>query len=285
VSLTPGAGVRLLTEAFFQSLQILKIPLVLLGAALLWALTLGGLLNLGGTWGLLSMLFPSRRRRVWSVVLLDAESALTVYEEPDRSSEVVFNFGPIMRGIVSTGKPVERDGTRWLPVETPHGNGWTDSAYLTAEVADETFAEDGRVRRIASDFVAGLAAGAPVAGLVAGRGIHVSLSASPVRLSRTGLDALLRSAERHVWRPGDGIYAGVTASFASAIGEPLVAAFQAPHHETKVDAPVLASALIPTEFRNFHFLSIGAPGALGSWMLYFEYERRRPYIVAISVDG
>lgn len=121
--------------------------------------------------------------------------------------------------------------------------------------------------------------------MVSSRGIYVSLSAPPIAIPADTLDEAVRSAEPTTWRPGDAVYPGITATFQGAVAAPLTAAYRAPHHETKVDSPVLASALIPTEFRNFHFISVGAPGALGSWMVYFEYERGKTYIVAISVDG
>ena len=285
VSLSPAAGVNLLTDAFFQSLDILRLPLALLGAAVVWSLTLGGFFNLGGIGGLLALLFPAKRRRSWSVVLLSAEDAVTVHKEPDVSTDVVHNFGPVVRGIESTGRSKVIDGIAWLPVETPQGEGWANADYLTEQIDAETFAADGRAAELAERFVARLESGEGISGLLGRRGLFVSHSVAPIELGKGELDAIASGGEAMTWRVGDGIYKPVTGTFRSAVAEPLVGTYRAPGNESLVDRPVLASALIPTHFRNFHYISIGSAGSLNSWMIYFEYHKNKPHIVGVSVDG
>ncbi len=285
ISLSPQAGVRLLTDALFQSLEILRFPLALLAAALLWALTLGGLLNLGGAGGILALLFPSRRRRTWAVVMLTAEHALTACQEPDASSHLVHNFGATYRGIESTGKPKKAGGTLWMPVETPQGRGWVDAAHLTEEVDSETFADDARPQRLAEQLAVHLESGRSLGSLLGRRGLTVSYTTKTVAVTREEISRPRADDTVRLWRAGDGIYPPVIGTFRDAVAEPFVATYRSPAHEVKVDSPVLASALIPTQFRNFHFISVGAPGRLNSWMIYFEYRRGKARIVALGVDG
>jgi hypothetical protein len=282
VSLTPFTGVRLITDAFFQSLQILKLPLVLLAAAVLWALTLGGFLNVGGPMGLLRLLFPRLQARLLAVVLRGAEEPLEVRAEPDGDSDLVHYASPTLPDIISKGRSVVHGGIEWVPVVTDRGEGWADVAYLTEELRDGDFERDNRPPRMLAAFVEALETGDSVAEFVSERGLFISFSATPP-IHRTLED--LRSAETVVWRQGDKVYLAVAGSFTEAVAAPLAAAYRTPHHDVRVDSPVLASAMIPIQFRNFHFISIGSPGALDSWMVFFEYRSGKPRTVAVSRDG
>jgi len=283
VSLTPFTGVRLITDAFLQSLQILKLPLVLLAAAVLWALTLGGFLNLGGPGGLLRLLIRATRFRTLVVVLRSAEEPLEFHTDPDERSDITFMAGPTLRSITSQGRPVVADdGVSWVRVATDRAEGWADAAFLTEDVTESAFQADDRPREMASRFVEGLESGADISGMISLRGLFVSFSArAPTRLS---IEDLTNGGQR-TWREAGRVYPAVHGSFEEAVATPLAAAFGAPEHELRVDAPVLASALIPTQFRNFHFISVGSPGALDSWMVFFEYTGGEPRIIGLSVDG
>jgi hypothetical protein len=271
-------GIELLTGAFFQSLDVLRIPLVLLAAAMVWALVLGM------RWSTLARLLPflAAARRRWSVVLVDREGVLPAYVEPDADSEVVFNFRPIARYIERVGRGRVVDGITWLKVVTPGGEGWVDAAYLTEQVTGEQFADDRRPPALVERLVEDLAAGRPIS--TGPRGLHVIHGAEgvPVRVGDLS-DPEDRNAVT-MWRPSTEIHPAVEGSFSEAIAGPFVATYSAPQRESTVDAPVLVSALIPIEFFNFHYLSYGQPGQLNSWMVFFEYVKGKPHVVGLVVD-
>jgi hypothetical protein len=271
-------GLELLTGAFFQSLEVLRIPLVLLAAAMIWALVLGL------RWSALARVLPflAAARRRWSVVLVDREGVLPAYADPDPGSDVVFNFRPIARYIEQIGRPRKIDGTTWAKVVTPGGDGWVNAAYLTEQVTEEQFADDQRPAALVERLVGDLAAGGPIA--TAPRGLCVIYGAEgvPTRVGDLS-DPRARDAFR-TWRPSSGIHPAVEGSFSETVAEPFVATYTAPQHETTVDAPVLVSALIPIEFFNFHYLSYGQPGQLNSWMVFFEYIKGKPHVVGLVVD-
>ncbi|MDR9452077.1 MAG: Ig-like domain-containing protein, partial [Acidimicrobiia bacterium] len=152
ISLASPKGISLLAGAFFDSFDALKLPLVFLVLALLWALIFGGLFS--SPW----FLFGARRR-FWSIVLVDRESMATVHSEPDFGSTAVYNYPPTAQNIRSTGAPKRRGKTTWMPVDTPNGEGWIDAHYLTQEVDEETFAKDQRPDQLAARFVTALTAG------------------------------------------------------------------------------------------------------------------------------
>ena len=98
ISLGSPKGVSLLAGAFFDSFDALKLPLGFLLVALLWALIFGGLFS--SPW----FLFGARKR-FWSIVLVDRESMVPVYSEPNFESPTVYNYPPSTQNIRSTGAP------------------------------------------------------------------------------------------------------------------------------------------------------------------------------------
>jgi hypothetical protein len=271
-------GIELLTGAFFQSLDVLRIPLVLLAAAMVWALVLGM------RWSTLARLLPflAAARRRWSVVLVDREGVLPAYVEPDPHSEIAFNFRPVARYIEQVGKPRRVGATTWLKVVTPGGDGWVDASHLTEQVTEQQFADDRRPPALVERLVEDLAAGRAIT--TGPRGLHVIYGAEGVPVFVGDLsDPEDRQAVK-MWRPSTAIHPAVESSFSEAVAEPFVATYSAPQRESTVDAPVLVSALIPIEFFNFHYLSYGEPGQLNSWMVFFEYVKGKPEVVGLVVD-
>ncbi len=72
--------------------------------------------------------------------------------------------------------------------------------------------------------------------------------------------------------------------FRREISEPFLSAFRATPHITP-QTPHSATALLPTECRNFHYLSLEPDAAGRPWLVFFEYVKDKPYVVGLGVDA
>ncbi len=278
IDLLPPRGIELLTGAFFHSLEVLRIPLVLLGVALLWSLLLG--------WGSMGRTLPflAARRRRYAVVLIGAEEVLPVHESPDADSPVVHNLAPTTRDVTGVGRTRQQGGITWLKVETAHGDGWVDAYHLTEQVDDDEFADDGRPRQLLDKLAAAFEGRQRLSSIVTERGLFVSFGAAPKHIPAHEVDELVTSTQLRVWREADMVVPSVRGTFVASVAAPFVVGRRGQGVATSIDEPVLVSALIPTEFLNFHFISFGTGGAVGSWMVFFEYVDAKPRVVGLSVD-
>jgi hypothetical protein len=68
-------------------------------------------------------------------------------------------------------------------------------------------------------------------------------------------------------------------------------AFDHPRMELAADQCAVPSTVIPVEFANFHYISIGAdllgPERLDqtAWLVHFSYENGRPRVVGLCREG
>lgn len=88
--------------------------------------------------------------------------------------------------------------------------------------------------------------------------------------------------EQRAWPTAGG--ESITGSFRQMVVAPFIEEHGGRGRESFVDAPTLVSALIPTQFFNFHYRSFGEPGSLRSWMVFYEYIGGKAYIVGMVVD-
>jgi hypothetical protein len=261
-------GIRLFTKAIFQTLRAVELPVALLGAAVLVFVGLGSMARI-------PMLAAGRPRRYWSVVLLDRESQLPVYEGPDPQAALLYNFGPSTTGIVGIGRRRNVDGTTWIPVETPRADGWVQASYVTQQVDVKAFMEDPRPSKMVHGFARRLRRHRDISSMIADRGLIVAISGRPRLVPRQELHELMRQSSTSL---------GVLNQhdFEVAVGARVLAAYDSSAEIT----PQMAHArhsLIPAELRNFRYLVVGA-GSPESWLVFFEYEGGRPRIVGLGLD-
>ncbi|MDH3398297.1 MAG: Ig-like domain-containing protein, partial [Acidimicrobiia bacterium] len=273
ISLVSPKGISLLAGAFFDSFDALRLPLVFLLMALVWALIFGGLFS--SPW----FVFGSRRR-FWSIVLVDRESMVGVYAEPDFGSTTVYNYPPTTQSIRSNGAPKRKGKTVWMPVYTPNGEGWIDAYYLTQEVDDKTFAGDKRPADLAAKFVRALTAGDARAmqKLVAKRGLASIRFGKPVVVPVHRLKALLSAEKEPGWWRSDALTA-MEALFPERVAEPFLSSYwsgRQPEGSGKV-----ATLLVPAEIRNFHRYTYSS--ADGTWWLAFEYRKNNLSIAGVAL--
>ena len=273
ISLASPKGVSLLAGAFFDSFDALKLPLGFLLIALLWALIFGGLFS--SPWFVLG-----GRRRFWSIVLIDRESMVSVYSQPNFDSTTVYNYPPSTQNIRSTGSPKRTGSTVWMPVDTPNGEGWIDAFYLTQEVDDETFASDKRPAQLAARFVKELTAGNARAllKLVSHRGLAAVRFGTPVVVPRHRLKALLSAEKEPGWWRSDPLTA-MEALFPEKLAKPFLSSYWAGSHPEQ--SGKVATLLVPAEVRNFHRFTYS--NAEGTWWLLFEYRKNQLFVAGIAL--
>jgi hypothetical protein len=263
--------VSLLAAAFYQTLGALSLPLVFLGLALAVALTFGGFSEV-------PILLASRRRRLWSVVLMDRENVLQARVQPEIGAQTVYQYEPTARGIKSLDRPRLHDGERLIAVETPNGPGWVSANALTETVDLDDFIGDDRPVKLVRRLLALLEAGRDITPVIAPRGLTVALTSAPHFIPRERLTGLMRGQPAGA---SDGV-PEVETRFRELVAEPLRSALL---DNAQIDPKTKhsSSALIPVELWNFPYLAIRAPGH-ASWVIYFEYVNGNPAIVGFGVE-
>lgn len=191
-----------------------------------------------------------RTLRKHAVVLLGRMETLPVYERPSATSAVLHRFEYNARQIEVVGRKRDGEGTTWLPVATPAGQGFAEARFLTEDVARASFEADVGGRDMVRDIRRKLSSGA-------------TLTTSPRGI--VDPESFLRgSTRRELGRHS-------TSQLAA-----LVSDWRASFH---IDQNASLAALRPPQMRNFHWISFEAPG-LEPWQLFFEYHDGEPHPVA-----
>jgi hypothetical protein len=264
--LTLFAGVTLVAESFILTVDALQLPFILL------AIALGAAYLFGRSPGV--PFLAGNRRRYWSVVMVDRESTLDLHTEPRADSEVIDGLDPTTDAIKSIGRPKIVDGTTWIEIEVGFTSGWVDSDYLTERVDLRTFSEDSRPAELVRQLVAGLTSGTSLQTVLGPRGLTLSANRS---LAHVAGSQLIQHDFSVLGDPVGGLMDGdeLLASFLSAYGNTLSVTAETRHS---------SSALIPVSLWNFHYLAIPGLDTDVPWLVYFEYRRGKPSIVALGAD-
>ncbi|MFQ5966663.1 MAG: Ig-like domain-containing protein, partial [Acidimicrobiia bacterium] len=271
--MAPAQSITLIADAFYQTVQALRLPLSFLGLALLMLIGLG-------TATRVPFILAGARHRFWAVVLLDREEVLPAYSEPG-GTKLIYNFDPTMSEIVSTGKPRRIGVSQWLPVDTPNGEGWVDRQYLTEQVDLHAFMADPRPAELVDRLAKQLRTGGDLTSLIAGRGLVVALTGPPTRIPPERLAGLLGESQLRRLHTVAGTL-DAEDDFRVAVAEPFLEAY---HGTSAVSAetPHSRTSLIPTELWNFPYLALGEQG-VQPWLVFFEYRRGRAWIAALGID-
>ncbi|MGI9648401.1 MAG: cadherin-like domain-containing protein, partial [Acidimicrobiia bacterium] len=264
VNFTVTQGVSLMADAFFQSLGALQLPILFLGLALGTVVVVGGFTEL-------PLLIANRRRRFYSVVMLDREHRLAVHQEPASDAFAIYYYEPTAAGFRSLDRPRTEDGRTWIPVESPNGSGWVERRFLTETVDLEFFLQDDRpvatLRRLAADL-----GHKDVSGLFGDRGLAVALTNEPEFLDVEMLKQAIK----------DPAGSSKSVQLWETVLNPLGAALSATA-DLDSRSSHSGTALIPVELWNLQYLAIKAEGH-PPWLVYFEYQNGKPLIVGIGLD-
>ena len=264
-------AISLFTKAFFHTILAMDIPTLLLGFA---AITLVGLRGVSRY----PVLFSRRSQHFWAVVMVGRERRLAVHETPDPNSNVIYKLGPTTQSLRGTGAEDSVEGTRWVGISTPTGEGWVEGWKVTEQVDAKYFLNDTRPRAILEDFLGRLRFNRDVTDLVSERGLLLVLADMIQILDKKVLPQLLSDPADTVirgggWSPRD---------FHLEVVRPLLDA----SNDTPVISPHVAHAetsLLPSPMRNFRYLALRGQGTQ-SWLVFFEYSGGKPRIVGLTID-
>jgi PKD repeat protein len=289
--LTPDASSELVLGSLFQSLHVLRMPLTLLGSAVLASLLLGGLLNLGFVLHRGIPMFARTNRRRVAVVLVAHGERLDVLDKPGAEGTVVHRFVATEAGVIATGRDRELDGETWIEVEAPAGPGWVPQRNLTEHVDAESFAEDPEVYDVLNDFVDALRTRGDIGPIVSRYGLWVAHHDTPLHYEHRDLARIMDDASLHTWKGRNLAYPDQRATFDVAVAGGVVDAWNHPRRELVANQPAVPSTVIPVEFTNLNAISIGAdlqgPARLDqtAWLVHYSFERGHPRIIGLTKEG
>jgi len=224
------------------------------------------------------LLIANRRRRHYSVVMLDREHRLPARVDRDNDGYPVYYYEPTASGFRSLDKPVTEDGITWVPVDSPNGAGWVDIAYLTEAVDLTFFLDDDRpvamLERLAGELTSRreILVRKDLAGVFSDRGLAVALTNEPEMISPDVLHEALGAGPKSP--ESQRLWDEVLKPFGAALRAAEELDSRSGHSRT---------ALIPVELWNFEYLSVSAEGH-PPWLVYFEYKNGKPRIVGLGVD-
>jgi hypothetical protein len=275
------SGLRVIIGAIQAHAKLLGIPLLILAGAFLLSL-LGGIGHRMAI-GRGPVFVPPATPSLFSVVLRAEGQELLALEGPGDEYPALHRFGEAARDVRSTGRGAVNQGTLWLEVETPNGDGWVDSRYLSSQVPPGEFASDDRAIALVEMLSRYIADRNDISPLVSNKGLYVSYFASPRCFDRDQLVELL--SDSTVWGFWDstGRTHSVRGDFATTVAQPLSLAIQAHPGRPNTEAQVP----LPAEYANFHHLTYGDPSTPGrdTWRLFFDYQDGAPLLVAVWREG
>jgi hypothetical protein len=268
----------------------LRVPLALLGGAVIWSLLLGGALNLGLALrrGLPAVL--SRRGRLMAIVMAPQGAKVPAYGKPG-GPEIVHQYLATDARIKATGRHARADGREWLEVLGDGGAAWVEAVHLTEHLDRAFFAQDRAPWQVLEALVDALRRRQPLAGLVSRHGLWVAHHSAPMHYPAERLATLWDDDEVRVWKGRNPAYPDLRGTFDSAVAAGVLDAYHHPKMELAPDQTAVPSTVIPVEFTNLHYISIGAdligPERLDqtAWLVHFSYEDGKPRVIGLCREG
>ena len=284
-------GGDVLLGSVFQSLHVLRVPLALLGSAVLWSLVLGGALNVGLVLrrGLPAVL--GRRRQMMAIVMAAQGAKIEALERPG-GGEPVWKFLATDVRIPATGKVETHDGEEWAQVVLPEGGkGWVPAANLTEHVDHSHVADDREAGEVVDGFLRALRRRDEFSEHVSRHGLWVAHHDAPVHYPADRIPGLGDDGEVLVWKGRNPAYPDFRGTFDFAVAASVLEAHDHPGMQFRLDETTVPSTQIPVEFTNLHFASIGADLQgrdrldQTAWLVMLAYEDGEPKVIGLCKEG
>lgn len=243
---------------------------------------------------------PDRRR----VVLVAEDDVLNVRIAAGASHEIIGMLAPgVVVGL--TGPQAEVGSSTWVEIITPAGAGWVNSVFLAAVVDDATFTGDPEVMALLDEMSGIMAAKGDLSAVTSSRGLYVSHHAAPLRFPADESPGVLTDPTTYKW-PSNALDVNnpdeaaeiPDRTFAEAVGDRFVAAYDDPDATFTVDQPItggngrIPEFAIPFELQGFHYVGVHDPGDnpdyggldWTTWYVSIDYEDGHPVVVALTLD-
>ncbi|MEX0826026.1 MAG: putative Ig domain-containing protein [Acidimicrobiia bacterium] len=288
--LTPSNSTEVVLGTLFQSLHVLRVPLALLGGAVLWSLLFGGLFNLGLVVRGGVPRLVRRSSHTFAVVMVPHGGKVDV-TRGSGEGDVVARLLATERGLEATGRRIDVGQEQWIEIRTQSGKGSVPAFFVTEEVDRAGFAEDGEPLAMVRDFVSRLRARTDFGDLISRYGLFVAHHAPLIHFPPHLVPSVMEDSVTHIWKGRNPAYPDFEGTFDLAVATSVLDAYDHPGRELRVDTPVVPSTVIPVEFTNFHSVSIGAdvhgPERLeqAAWLIMFSYEDGHPKIIGLVREG
>ena len=235
------------------------------------------------------------------VALVSHDDVLNVRQDPDVASPIV---GMLVPGVtvIRTGQLATTDTSVWAQLETPLGEFWVNSWFLTPVVSAETFANDSRVIQLLNAFAAIIEDDGDLRQVTGRRGLYVSHHADPVRFERNDLGTILTDPTTYHWPSNaigpEDIEEIPARTFAEAIADSFVSAYDDADTVTTVNEPIeggngrLPEHAIPFTLQSFNYIGVYDSGDNPDyggldwvvWYVSIDYEDGEPVIVGLTID-
>ena len=166
-----------------------------------------------------------------------------------------------------------------------------EAAHLTEHLDRAFFAEDRAPWQMLERFVDALRRRQPLGDLVSRHGLWVAHHGAPVHYPPDRVAGLWDDGEVRVWKGRNPAYPDLRGTFDSAVAAGVLDAYDHPGMELAPDQTAVPSTVIPVEFTNLHFISIGAdligPERLDqtAWLVHFSYEEGKPRVIGLCREG
>jgi hypothetical protein len=239
--------------------------------------------------------------RLGRVALVADDDVLNVRQDPNAAAPIV---GMLLPGVVveRTGQEEISGSSVWAQIETPFGAFWVNSRFLAAVVSDSDFADDPRVAALLAEFGDIIGSDGDLRPVASSRGLYVSHHSEPIRFAPDELSSILGDSTTYQWPSNavgpDDLDQLPARTFAEAVADSFLSAYDDPDTMTTVDEPILGGNgrppeyAIPFEFLSFHYVGVHDPGDdpdFGgldwiTWYVSIDYEDGVPVIVGLTVD-
>ncbi|MCP4966566.1 MAG: DUF5011 domain-containing protein [bacterium] len=271
-------GLKLMVGSMFDTFQAMRVPMFVVLALALASLYLG----LSNKFAFVSTptVLPLIGRRQVDIVMALSGAGVPARTEPGSHQPVKFRFAPTERGVVTTGARSMVRSEVWVEVETPEGDGWINSEFLTEQVADSAFSDDERTQELIGTLVDRIYSSGDLLVATGGHDLHVAYYGPPTRFAASSLPRLLRGASVYWWWQPEGDTPKQQGTFDETVGESVSAAYR--NRDAHLAEPAF---VIPREFVNMHSLVLGNHEYGEGWRVFFRYESDEPSIAGLMREA
>jgi len=235
------------------------------------------------------------------VALVTHDDVLNVRQDPEVGSPIV---GMLVPGVtvIRTGQLATTDTQVWTQIETPLGEFWVNTWFLTQVVTGDSFANDSRVTQLLDAFAAIVEDDGDLRQVTGRRGLYVSHHADPARFDRAELATILTDPTTYHWPSNavgpEDIEEIPARTFSEAIADSFLSAYDDPDTVTTVNEPIEAGngripeAAIPFTLQSFNYIGVHDSGDNPDyggldwvvWYVSIDYEDGDPVIVGLTID-
>jgi hypothetical protein len=225
-----------------------------------------------------------------AIVMAPQGAKVPAYRKPG-GPEITHQYLATDARIKATGRRARADGREWLAVLGDDEPAWVEAVHLTEHLDRAFFAQDRAPGQVLGQFVDALRRRQPLPGLVSRYGLWVAHHGAPVHYPPERLVTLWDDDEVRVWKGRNPAYPDLRGTFDTAVAAGVLDAFDYPKMELAPDQTAVPSTVIPVEFTNLHFISIGAdligPERLDqtAWLVHFSYEDGKPRVIGLCREG